>query len=84
MGRQHIDTLKSIPLAKSQERVGKDTIKDETTANEQSTDRNQICHSTHKEEGVKKPTYWEVVRSQQQQQGKTKHENKVKELTFKK
>ena len=78
MGRQHIDTLKSIPSAKSQERVGKDTIKYETTANEQSTDRNQICHSTRKEERVKKPKYAEVVKSQQeQQQGKTKHENRA-------
>ena len=78
MGCQHTDTLKSIPSAKSQERVGKDTIKYETTANEQSTDRNQICHSTRKEERVKKPKYAEVVKSQQeQQQGKTKHENRA-------
>ena len=64
--------------------VGKDTIKDETTANEQSTDRNQICHSTRKEERVKKPTYAEVVKSQQQQRGNTEHEKRAEELTFKK
>ena len=65
--------------------VGKDTIKDETTANEQSTDRNQICHSTRKEEHVKIPTYAEVVKSQQQQQrGKTEHESRAEELTLKK
>ena len=84
MGRQHIDTLKNIPWAKSQERVGKDMIKDETTANEQSTDRNQICHSMRKEERVKRSTYAEVVKSQQQQRGKTEHESRAQALTLKK
>jgi len=64
--------------------VGKDEIKDETMANEQSTDRNQIRHSTRKDEHVKKPTYAEAVKSQQQQQGKAEHESKAQELTFKK
>ena len=84
MGRQHIDTLKNITSAKSQERVEKDEIKDETMANEQSTDRNHIRHSTRKDEHVKRPTYAEAVKSQQRQQGKAEHESKAQELTFKK
>jgi hypothetical protein len=44
MGRAHVDTLKDITSAKSQERVGEDDVeeKSETTANERSTDRNAI------------------------------------------
>ena len=86
MGRAHIkNTLKDILPAKSQECVGKDTIKDETTANEHSMDRNQNCHSTRKEKQAKRQTYAEGVKSQQQQEGKTEHhESGAEELTLKK
>jgi hypothetical protein len=86
MGRMHIDTLKDIVSAKSQERVGEGVTeeKSETTADQPRTDEN-TCSQDQPQSKVKRVSYAEALMSvPQQQETKKKIGATMKKLTIKK
>jgi hypothetical protein len=89
MGRMHIDALKDIVSARSQERVG-DSIteeKSETTADQPRTDENKdTCSQNQPRSKVKRVSHAEALMSVPQHQEETKEKigATMKRLTIKK
>jgi hypothetical protein len=89
MGRMHIDTLKDIVSAKSQERVGENIVeeKSETTADQPRTDKNKdTCSQNRPRSKVKRVSYAEALMSvpQHREEAKEKIGATMKRLTIKK